>query len=438
VYVATENDSVYAFDADGTATTPLWQTSLLTGGAQPLTTTDVNCTNITPVYGITSTPVIDPATNTMFVVARTKTGTTGNYTYYQTLFALNSVTGAILQSVQIQASFTAHNKTVTFNTLTENQRAGLLLANGVVYIAWASHCDNQPYHGWVIGYNETTLQQSGVYTTSPDGVEGGIWMGGGGLAADASGNIFLSTGNGTYDASTGGEDYGDSIVKLTAVDGVLSVGDSFTPLDQANLSTLDWDVAAGGMMLLPDQEGTYPHVMLAGGKGSTVYELNRDTLGGFNATQNQNLLTVPAVIGAEVIGSGNRAAGPAYWQEQVYFTGSNGYPMQFSIQGSLISTVAIAQSNKHFGYPGGSPVVSANGNNDGIVWIIETDKFGSNGNAILRAFDAANVSRELYDTSQNSTRDAAGPAVKFTVPTVANGKVYVGTQTEMNVYGLLP
>ncbi len=438
VYVATENDSVYAFDADGTATSPLWQTSLLTGGAQPLTTTDVNCTNITPVYGITSTPVIDPATNTMFVVARTKTGTTGNYTFYQTLYALNITTGAILQSVQIQGSFTAHNKTVTFDTLTQNQRAGLLLANGVVYIAWASHCDNQPYHGWVIGYNETTLQQSGVYTTSPDGVEGGIWMGGGGLAADASGNIFFSTGNGTYDASTGGADYGDSVVKLTAEDGVLSVGDSFTPLDQANLSALDWDLAAGGVMLLPDQEGSYPHVMLAGGKGSTVYELNRDTLGGFNATQNQNLLTVPAVIGAEVIGSGSRAAGPAYWQEQVYFTGSNGYPMQFSIQSSLISTVAIAQSTKHFGYPGGSPVVSANGNNDGIVWIIETDRFGSNGNAILRAFDAANVSRELYDTSQNSTRDAAGPAVKFTVPTVANGKVYVGTQTELNVYGLLP
>ena len=436
VYVATENDSVYAFDADGTATSPLWQTSFLTGGAQVLTTTDVNCTNITPTYGITSTPVIDPATNMMFVVARTKTGTTGNYTYYQTLYALDIVTGAILQSVQIQGSVSSNGKTVSFNTLTENQRAGLLLANGVVYIAWSSQCDNSPWHGWVMGYNETTLQQSGVFSTTPDGVEGGIWQGG--LAADASGNIFFSTGNGTYDASTGGRDYGDSVVKLTAVDGVLSVGDSFTPLDQANLDTLDWDISSGGTMLLPDQEGSYPHVMLAGGKGSTVYELNRDILGGFNTTQNQNLLTLPAGIGAAVIGSGSRAAGPAYWQEQVYYTGSNSYPMQFSLQGSLISTVPIAQSNKHFGYPGGSPAVSANGNNNGIVWILETDKFGSNGNAILRAFDASNVSRELYDSTQNSLRDAAGPAVKFTVPTVANGKVYVGTQTELNVYGLLP
>ena len=438
VYVATENDSVYAFDADGTVTPPLWQTSFLTGGAQPLDTTDVNCTNITPVYGITSTPVIDQATNTMFVLARTKTGTSGNYTYYQTLYAVDILTGAILQSVQVQASVTNHTKTINFNTLTQNQRAGLLLANGVVYIGWASHCDNEPYYGWVIGYNETTLQQSGVFNVAPDGVEGGIWQGGGALAADANGNIFVTTANGTYDASTGGEDYGDSVLKITATDGVLSVGDSFTPWNQANLSSLDWDLGAGGTLLLPDQAGSYPHVMLAGGKGSAVYELNRDSLGGFNTSQDQNLLTVPAAIGADVIGSGNRAAGPAYWQEQVYYTGSNSFPQQFSIQGSLISTVPIAQSNKHFEYPGGSPVVSANGNNNGIVWIIETDKFGNNGNAILRAFDAANVSRELYDTTQNSTRDAAGPAVKFTAPTVANGKVYVGTQTELNVYGLLP
>jgi hypothetical protein len=438
VYATTENDSVYAFDADGIATAPLWKTSLL-GEGQVLNTTDVNCTNITPLVGITSTPVIDPATNTMFVVARTKTGTTGKYTYYQTLYAVDILTGAILNSVQIQASISSqHNGTVSFNTLTENQRPALLLSNGVIYIAWASHCDDSPWHGWVIGYNETTLQQSGVFSSTPDGINGGIWQGGGGLAADASGSIFFSTGNGTFDANLDGDDYGDSVVKLTATGSALSVGDWFTPLDQANLNFLDWDVASGGVMLLPDQAGIYPHVMLAGGKGSTVYELNRDVLGGFNTTVNQNLLTLPATIGTEVQGSGSRAAGPAYWQEQVYYSASLGYPMQFSIQNSLISTVPAAISNKHFGYPGGSPVVSANGNSNGIVWIIETDNFGSNGNAILRAFDAANVSRELYDTTQKGTRDAAGAAVKFTVPTVAAGKVYIGTQTELDVYGLLP
>lgn len=437
VYAATENDSVYAFDADGTATSPLWKTSLL-GGGLALNTTDVNCTNITPLVGITSTPVIDQATNTMFVVARSKTGTTGKYTYNQTLYAVDILTGAILNSVQIQASTSTHNGTVSFNTLMENQRPALLLSNGVVYIAWASHCDNAPWHGWVIGYNETTLQQSGVFSTTPDGSDGGVWQGGGGLAADASGGIFFSTGNGTFDGVTGGEDYGDSVLKLTAAGGELSLGDSFTPLDQANLNLLDWDVASGGVMLLPDQAGPYVHVMLAGGKGSTVYELNRDSLGGFNTTVNQNLLTVPATIGTEVEGSGNRAAGPAYWQGQVYYSASLGYPMQFSIQNSLISTIPAAQSNKHFGYPGGSPTVSANGNSNGIVWIVETDQFGSNGNAILRAFDASNVSRELYDTTQKGTRDAAGAAVKFVVPTVANGKVYVGTQSELDVYGLLP
>jgi hypothetical protein len=437
VYVATENDSVYAFDADGTDSSPLWQTSFLTGGAQALTTTDVNCSNITPVIGVTSTPVIDPLTDTMFVLGRTKTGTSGNYTYTQTLYALNIATGAIVQSVPVQASVTSKSGTVAFNPLTENQRAALLLVNGVVYVAWASHCDQEPYRGWVIGYNETTLQQDGVFLTTPNGVEGGIWQGGGGVAADANGNLFLTTGNGTFDAGSGGVDYGDSVLKLTTTGGI-AVGDSFTPYNQQSLTNVDWDVGAGGTMLLPDQAGTYPHVMLAGGKGSTVYELNRDALGGFNTAANQNLLTVPAAIGTDKIGAGNRAAGPAYWQEQVYYAGANAFPMQFSLQGSLISTVPIVQSTEHFGYPGGTAVVSANGNSNGIVWILETDGFSTNSAVVLRAFDAASVSRELYDTSQNAARDAAGPAVKFTAPTVANGKVYVGTQTELDVYGLLP
>jgi len=438
VYVATENDSVYAFDADGTVTAPLWQTTFLTDGAQVLDTADINCSNITPVIGITSTPVIDPVSKTMYVLGRTKTGTSGNYTYYQTLYALDIATGAILQSVQVQASASSKSGTVTFNTLMQNQRAALLLENGVVYIAWASHCDNEPYRGWIVGYNETNLEQSGVLLTTPNGEEGGIWQGGGGLLADANGNLFVTTANGTFDASSGGVDYGDSVLKITPTGGALSVADSFTPFNQVSLTDMDWDLGAGGTLLLPDQAGSYPHVMLAGGKGSTVYELNRDSLGGFNTTANENLLTVPVVLGADQKGAGNRAAGPAYWQEQVYYAGSNGHPMQFSFQGSLISTLPIVQSSDVFGYPGGSPVVSANANTNGIVWILETDQYSAGGAAVLRAFDAANISRELYDTTQNSARDAAGPAVKFTVPAVANGKVYVGTQTELDVYGLLP
>jgi hypothetical protein len=288
----------------------------------------------------------------------------------------------------------------------------------------------------VIGYDETTLQQAGVFNTTPNGNEGGIWQGGDGTTADANGNLFVVTSNGTFDASTGGVDYADSVLKLTNTSGVLSLGDYFTPFNQASLSSLNWDLGAGGTMLLPDQPGPYPHVMLAGGKGSTIYELNRDFLGGFSATANQNLLTFPTLLSGNLEGSGNRG-GPAYWQGQVYYVGSAGYPMQFSLQGGLISTVPITRWTNTFGYPGGAPVVSANGNNNGIVWALQTDRFFNNLPAVLRAFDASNISRQLYNSS-NATRDTAGPAVKFTVPTVANGKVYVGTQTEIDVYGLLP
>jgi len=325
---------------------------------------------------------------------------------------------------------------LSFDPLRENPRAALLLANGNVYISWASLEDILPFHGWVIGYNESTLQQVGVFNTTPYGSEGGIWQSGDGATADANGNLFVVTSNGTFDGSTGGVDYGDSVLKLTANNGVLALADSFTPFNQASLSSLNWDLGAGGTMLLPDQTGPYPHVMLAGGKGSTIYELNRDFLGGFSATANQNLLTIPTVLSANLEASGNRG-GPAYWQGQVYYVGSAGFPMQFSLQGGLISTLPIAQSNKLFGYPGGAPVVSANGNRNGIVWALQVDRYFKSSPAILRAFDAANISRELYNSS-NATRDTAGPAVKFIVPTVANGKVYVGTQTELDVYGLLP
>ena len=447
VYVATEGDTVYAFDADNDADNgggPLWSTTF-TDPAAGITTvpaSDVeNGTDIPVQIGITATPVIDPANNTLFVVVRTKEVSGSVTNYVHRLHALNITTGAEQPGspVEIQASVKGTGAgsvggTVTFDGLRENPRPGLLLEDGTVYIAWSSLEDIPPYHGWLMGYNETTLAQTVVFNMTPNGSDGGIWLGG--IEADSSGNIFTVTGNGTFDANVGGEDYGEAVVKLSGTD--LSITDYFAPYNQVVLSGEDWDLGAGGATLLPDQAGTYPHVMLAGGKGGTVYELNRDALGGFSATQNQNLLTVPFVIGTDTQGSGNRAGGPAYWQNQVFMTGSSEVPMQFSIQGSLITTLPIAQSNKHFGYPGGSPVISANGNTNGIVWILQTDKYATSGNAILRAFDASNISRELYDSSQDSTRDKPDAAVKFTVPTVANGKVYVPTQTDLDVYGLLP
>lgn len=451
VYVATEGDIVYAFDADninGDGSTPLWETNFTnaSAGITTVPASDVETGTDIPVQvGITATPVIDPAINTIFVLARTKvvSGTTTSYVH--TLHALSMTTGEEQSGSPVEISATVNGigsgsvgGKVSFDGLRENPRPAMLVVNGTVYMAWASLEDITPYHGWIMGYNETTLQQVTAICTTPNGDDGGIWQGGGGIAADAEGNVFITTGNGTFDANVSGEDYGMSVLKYSATDGALSVSAYFAPYNQVALTGLDWDLSSGGIMLLPDQAGTYPHVMLAAGKGSSVYELNRDALGGYSATADQNLLTVPAVIGQTEEGSGNRAGGPAYWQGQVFYAGSNTDPMQFSLQGSLISTIPIAQSTHKYGYPGGSPTISANGNTNGIVWIVQTDKYASSGNAILRAFDGANVSRELYDSSQDSSRDKPNAAVKFVVPTVANGKVYLGTETALDVYGLLP
>ena len=419
VYVATESDSVFAFDADnnGTGGGQLWQKSFIdpANGVTTVPQGAVENGNDIPVQvGITATPVIDPAIKTLFVIVRTKEITGGVTSYVQRLHALDITTGleqagspVVIQATVSGTGVGSIGGQVPFDSLRENPRAALLLANGTVYICWSALEDILPFHGWVIGYNESTLLQAGVFNTTPNGSEGGIWQSGDGAAADANGNLFVVTSNGTFDGSTGGVDYGDSVLKLSASNGVLALADSFTPVNQASLSSLNWDLGAGGTMLLPDQSGAYPHVMLAGGKGSTIYELNRDFLGGFSATANQNLLTIPTVLSANLEASGNRG-GPAYWQGQVYYVGSAGFPMQFSLQGGLISTVPIAQSGKLFGYPGGAPVVSANGNHNGIVWALQVDRFGKGSPAILRAFDAANISRELYNSS-NATRDTAGP-----------------------------
>jgi Abnormal spindle-like microcephaly-assoc'd, ASPM-SPD-2-Hydin/PQQ-like domain len=452
VYVATENDSVYAFDADnnGIGGGQLWLTSFINpaNGVTTVPQGAVENGNDIPIQiGITGTPVIDPTAGpngTLFVVARTQEISNGVTSYVQRLHALDLTTGAeqtgspiVVQATVPGTGSGSVGGQVAFDTLRENSRPALLLENGTVYVCWASLEDIQPYHGWVIGYSEATLQQVTAFNTTPNGAEGGIWQGGDGAMADASGNIFVVTSNGTFDASTSGSDYGDSVMKLSSTGGILSVADYFSPFNQAALSSLNWDLGGGGAMLLPDQPGPYPHVMLVAGKGSTVYELNRDFLGGFSATANQNLLTIPLVLGASAEGSGNRG-GPAYWQGQVYYVASAGFPTQFSIQGGLISTVPIVQSTKSFGYPGASPVISANGNTNGLLWALQTDRYTNNLPAVLHAFDASNVTRQLYNSSDDATRDTAGPAVKFTAPTVANGKVFVGTQTQIDVYGLLP
>jgi hypothetical protein len=430
VYVATENDSLYAFDADGTSCTQLWQVSFLTNGAQTLNTADIGgCANISPQVGITSTPVIDPALNEIFVLARTKTGSSGNYTYYQTLYALEITSGTIVQSTQIQASVSSTNGPVTFNPQTQNQRAGLFVINGVVYIAWASHCDIQPYHGWLIGYEESNMQQVGVFNTTPNGVQGGIWQSGAAPAVDEYGNLYFMNGNGTFDVNTGGVDYGEGLTKVNLSGNSLVVEDYFVPSNYQTLNASDLDLGSGGPLLIPTQPTPPTQMLVAAGKQGMVYLVNQTDLGEYNPSSNQVIQTLPAgtVPTAHSM--------PAYWQNNIYFCGVGNNLQSYLLSNGLLSTSPTSQSPETYGYPGATPAVSANGSANGIVWAVSTVQGYP---ALLRVYDAANLSRELYNSDLNATRDQAGMAVKFVVPTVANGKVYLGTQTELNVYGLLP
>jgi hypothetical protein len=428
VYVVTENDSLYAFDADGSACTQLWQVSFLTNGAQTLNTADIGgCANITPQVGITSTPVIDPLTNTIFVLARTKTGTSGAYTYYQTLYSLQIATGTINQSAVIQASAPSNSGTITFNPQTQNQRAGLFVYNGIVYIGWASHCDIQPFHGWLMGYQESNLQQMAVFNTTPNGEEGGIWQSGAAPPVDEYGYIYVMVGNGTFDVNSGGVDYGEGLLKLNS--GTLTIADYFVPSNYQSLNASDLDLGSGGPLLIPDQPTPPTQMLVAAGKQGMVYLVDRTDLGEYNANANEVLQTLPAgtVPTAHSM--------PAFWQNNIYFSGVGNYVQSFLLSNGLLSTSPTSQSPEEFDYPGSTPAVSANGSTNGILWTMSPMQSGE---GILRVYDASNLSREIYNSNQNPSRDQAGMAVKFVVPTVANGKVYVGTQTALDVYGLLP
>jgi hypothetical protein len=432
VYVVTENDTAYAFDADGLNASPLWQVSFLTNGAQTLNTTDIGgCANISPQVGITSTPVIDPATNTIFILARTKIVSNGATSYYQTLHALDITTGLETPGspVVIQASVNSNSGPVTFNPQTQNQRAGLFIDNGVAFISWASHCDIQPYHGWIMGYQEGSLEQVAVFNSTPNGVEGGIWQSGAAPAVDEYGNIFAMMGNGTTDVPTGGVDYGEALINFSFTGTALNVSDYFIPSNYQSLNNSDLDLGSGGPLLLPDQPTPPTQLLVGAGKQGMVYLVDRTNLGGFNAGGNQVLQTLPAgtVPTAHSM--------PAYWQNNVYFCGISDYVKSFLLSGGLLSSTPVSESPTPITYPGATPVISANGSTNGILWVLATAPTAA---AELHAFDAANISREIYNTNDNSTRDQPGMGVKFVVPTVANGKVYVATQTEIDVYGLLP
>ena len=433
VFVATEHDSVYAFDADsnsGSNATPLWKVSFINplAGITTVPNNDAACYDIVPEIGITGTPVIDASSGTLYVVAKTKE----NGSYVQRLHALSVSTGAekFGGPVEIQASapgtgLGGNGTTITFDPLLANQRPGLLLQSGVVYIGWAGHCDGGPYHGWLLAYNGGTLAQLGVFNSTPNGIRGGFWAAGAAPAADSFSNIFVATGNGTFD---GAGDFADSMLKLK-LGSSLQREDYFTPFNQGALNVLDADLGSGGILLLPDQPGAHPHLLVQAAKEGKIYLIDRDNMGGFNfAGDTQIVQSIPYSVG----GMWSMAA---YWNNALYFLGSGDVLRGFLLNNGLISTTPFAMGNTAFGFPGATASISAQGNANGIAWVLQTDQFGVKGRAILRAYNATNLV-ELYNSDQSSRRDSPGPAVKFTVPTVVNGKVYVGTETGLSVYGL--
>ena len=436
VFVATEHNSVYAWDADTASSTPVWHASFINpaGGVTAIPCAEAagnDCSTITPEFGITSTPVVDSSTGTLYVVASTKevSGSTTSYVYR--LHALSITTGQ--EKFGGPMTIQATSGSATLVPKQQLQRPGLLLVNGVVYIGFGSHGDVSPWYGWLLGYNASNLQRVMVFNTAPANGEGAIWQSGCGPAADASGNIYFNTGNGPFDANTGGVDYGDSVVKLSSSGTVL---DYFTPYNQATLDATDADVGSSGLVLLPDQTGTYAHVLIGAGKQGVIYSVNRDGMGKYNAASNQNIQSLAGLSSSGLFGS------PAYWNGNVYFAAWNDYVRAFQVTNGMIAQTS--HSSITLAFPGATPSVSSNGTSNGIVWIIQenvpNDTVITNPpTAVLRAYDATNLANELYDSTQAAgNRDAAGGAVKFAVPTVVNGKVYVGNSNQVTVYGLLP
>ena len=439
VFVATEHDSVYAFDAAGQSDTPLWHVNFLRGaGVTTVPQAAVSCGFIEPEIGITSTPVIDAASQTMFVLARTsEPGPDARPRYFQRLHALDITTGAerpgspvlIRAAVRVSGWFGLWHDEITFHALRENPRAAMLLANGHVYMAWGSSCDVGPYYGWVLSYDSRTLKQTGVFNTSPDAGESGIWQSDAGIAADDNGNVFAVTGNGMFTAASGGRDFGDSVLKLGLRNGSLAVRDYFTPFDQSDLNAHDIDLGSAGPVVLPDQPGEHPHLLVVTGKPGILYLLDRDHMGQFHSGSNSHALqTIPA--------PGPRTAAfgaPAYWNGHLYYAGSNSVLKDYALEQGRLSLVR--SGSVQLPEPGAIPSISANRKKDGIVWILLTKGWQDDTYSILQAYDASDISRLLYATDSRGP-DAPGPVLRFTVPTVADGRVYLGMRHGLYVYGL--
>lgn len=437
VYVVTENDSVYSYDADSGAA--LVHVSVLGSGETP--SDNRGCGQVTPQIGITSTPVIDRSAGsngTLYVVAMSKNAA-GEY--IQRLHALDLLSLAERPNspVAIQATYpgTANNSvgTTSFEPGQYEERAALLLLNGTVYTAWTSHCDANPYNGWIMGYDESTLAQSQALNLTPNGSEGAIWQAGGGMAADSAGNIYALVANGTFDTTldTAGfpvqGDYGNAFIKLSSTS-LLQVTDYFDMDNTVAESNNDVDLGSGGAMLLPDQTdstGVVRQLAVGAGKDGHLYVVNRSNMGKFSMSNNAIWEDMPGAL------PGGIWATPAYFQGTVYYGDVGGTLKAFGIEQALLGNTPTSQTSMSFAYPGTAPAVSANGSSSGIVWAVQNSS-----PAVLHAFAAGNLATELYNSSQAANgRDNFGAGNKFMTPSIANGKVYVGTPTGVAVFGLL-
>jgi hypothetical protein len=449
VFVATENDSVYAFDADSGAV--LWHVSLL--GLGETSSGPHGCDQVAPVIGITSTPVIDRAAGshgTLYVVAMSNSGAD-----HQRLHALDLTTGAELLGGprDIAATYRAPGGgTRTFDAGQYAERAALLLSRGVIYTSWTSHCDIWPYTGWVIGYAQSNLAQTAVLNVAPNGTGTGaatagpaIWMSGGGPAADAAGNIYLLTGNGAFETTLDANgfpnqgDYGNSFLKLSTAGGGLSVADYFTMSNEVVESQADLDLGSGGEMLLPDltdSSSTVRHLVVGAGKDGNIYLVDRDAMGKFSALSDNSQIwqLLTHVLGDGTGNVGGIWSTPAYFNGSVYYGPARAALKAFTVVNARLSSSPVSQTSGTFAYPGTAPAVSANGTSNGIVWAHQNTS-----PAVLHAYDASNLAHELYNSSQAAGgRDQFGAGNKFITPMIADGKVFVATQVGVAVFGLLP
>jgi len=441
IYLATAHNSVYAFDADDlTAKKPLWKVNL--GPSVPAT--EVYTTKWTDMrieIGVTSTPVIDPSANTIFVEAKTKE----NGTYVQRLHALDITTGAEKAGgpVEIKASvpgtgMASAKGQVAFDSVKQLQRPALLLTNGTVYLAFGSHADSPPFHGWILGYNARTLIQTCTFNLTPNGEEGAIWQAGMGMAADPAGNIYAMVGNGTFDADSGGLDYGNSILKLAPKPGTLSVSDYFTPYNQASLSENDQDTGASGPLLIPNT-----NLLLGGGKNGWLYLTQTGKMGHYQSSDDSQ------IVQSFQITHGNCHGSAVYWNgpvgPQVYIWPEFAHLTAFKLNAGKLNPTPASSSAVAVpdGMPGAFLSVSADGSKagTGIVW--SSAPYDANANwdtvpGILRAYDASDLNHEIWNSKMVPARDDAGMFAKFCAPTVVNGRVYLSTfSNQLQVYGLL-